>query len=1005
MVRALANRIAAIAIAAVWIAAMSIVTISPVTVHAQEVSTPNDEQQAQASFMSDSDLLAQDQQPDGDTPSTQDQHHQKLIIGYYEQWAVFGPNIHIDDLPLERMTHLVYDSAGLTADGTVALGQPVADIYFQSPQDNMSEQTFAGNFQALIRAKQRYPHLRTMLAIGDWNRSTYFSRVAADETLRATAVASIIDAVKRYQFNGIDIYWLFPVKDENVKDSARPEDPQHFLLLIQALRDAFDQLENETGQHYLLTASVDYITHEHFSVYGEASPYLDFIHIDSSQFNGRWSDVTDHISPLYQNSDSSSSGNVAELVLNLIEAQVPPDKLVINVAPYGQGWQDLQTFSMRGLHNKANAVSWGSWETDEKEIQGIYNRDHLQQFREMPGYGEFWDDEAKASYLFSSDRFNGHFISFESERALAEKIKFIEQHGLAGIGLRSLHNDSFQGDSFLARIYRHFYPMHGMWLDVKDAMKRHQKVIIISASVVFFIVLLLGTLTYRQHRQTREELREAQRFEHMTFNLQQMEWSLIQLRQLWTVHQQQSDKLAVQNLPEINTQVARLIKPVSFLLHETKLGVTPRHSATRNVHVTEVFHHLQTLLQANPSVDDKNYQIDIQSNATLFVDDSYLIQMLLAIYYLILENTTRDDTILVSVADGKRSQVHFTIGNRDQTLSHFRQQDFLRLKDIYRMAHQLGVELRHDIADSVSFCFHIHSVQNAADNTLGHQLSRLNASAAEPGLGHQTPAESSVLSKTDETPQQAPIVKADSQPVDVLPREDAAEVDHTAYLDFLQKFNAEEGTADMAKLLERACRYFSVSIGKPLKFSIYQGEQLMVMVDAAQSGTQTSAKDAAGARHKTDYAAGELHFEIESDDALSATDVRYFSVLVNQIQLVRQTLKEMVKEPVLLSELYEVAKNKDRINYVQADQGYTTVYFMGRKNNQVLSSRLRTIKQYFDDDALLQIHRSYLVNPKRVTKVVKKTKYKFEVQVADATLPISRTYLPVLKEQYPHWFA
>ncbi|VUD64248.1 Chitinase A1 [Thalassocella blandensis] len=937
-------------------------------------------------------------------PSTRDLHHHHLLVGYYEQWAVFGPNIHIDDLALERMTHLVYESAELTPDGKVALGQPVADIYFQSPQDNMSSQNFAGNFQALVRAKQRYPHLKTLLAIGDWDRSTYFSRVANDESLRAAAVASIQDTMQRYQFNGIDIYWLFPVEDDAVEDSARPEDPQNFLLLIQALRYAFDQLEVETGQHYLLTASVDYVTDAHYEAYAAAVDYLDFIHVDSSQFNGRWSDVTDHISPLYLNAESPNPGSVAGLVQALMEhAKVPASKLVINVAPYAQGWQDLQTFGMRGLHSKADAVSWGSWETDENQIQGIYNRDHLQQFREMPGYGEFWDEEAKASYLFSSDRFNGHFLSFESERALAEKMGYIEQVGLAGIGLRSLHNDSFHGNSFLARIYRHYYPLDALWLDTSDAIQRHQKVIVISASIVVFIALLLGTLTYRQHRQTRNELRESQRFEHMTYNLQQMEWSLIQLRQLWTVHQQQADKLNMEALPQINAQVASLLKPVSFLLHETKLGVTPRHSEMRNVHVTEISHHLQTLLNAHPSVSDKNFKLDIQSQATLFVDDSYLIQMLLAIVYLILENTGDEDCIHIQMVDKQATCVGFLIQNQQQNISSFRQQDFLRLKDIYRMAHQLGVDLQHSISGQVCFSFHITRVQNAGSTTLGHQLA---------SLAPATAPEKTISAFTGRTIPQVPAAKTTEspQPLDREREEHtavehtAAVIDETAYLDFLQKFNAEEGTADMSKLLERACRYFAVSIGKPLKFSIFQGEQLVVMVDASDGHSERS-KEQSNAPHQTDYAAGELHFEIQSDEALSKTDVRYFSVLVNQIQLVRQTLKEMVKEPVLLSELYEVAKNRDRINYVQADQGYTTVYFMGRKNNQVLSSRLRTIKQYFDDDALLQIHRSYLVNPKRVAKVLKKTKYKYELEVADTTLPISRTYLPILKEQYPHWFA
>ena len=65
----------------------------------------------------------------------------------------------------------------------------------------------------------------------------------------------------------------------------------------------------------------------------------------------------------------------------------------------------------------------------------------------------------------------------------------------------------------------------------------------------------------------------------------------------------------------------------------------------------------------------------------------------------------------------------------------------------------------------------------------------------------------------------------------------------------------------------------------------------------------------------------------------------------------------------------------------------------------------RTIKQYFEDEALLQIHRSYLVNPKKVTRVVQINKLKFELEINNTRLPISRPYIPTLKKRHPHWFT
>ena len=67
--------------------------------------------------------------------------------------------------------------------------------------------------------------------------------------------------------------------------------------------------------------------------------------------------------------------------------------------------------------------------------------------------------------------------------------------------------------------------------------------------------------------------------------------------------------------------------------------------------------------------------------------------------------------------------------------------------------------------------------------------------------------------------------------------------------------------------------------------------------------------------------------------------------------------------------------------------------------------RLRTIKQYFDDITLVQVHRSYLVNPKKVNRINAIAKLKFELELGTTKIPVSRTYIPMLKENFPHWFS
>jgi GH18 family chitinase len=44
----------------------------------------------------------------------------KLMVGYYNNWSVYQRDFLPDQLPLNRLTHLIYAHAELSSDGTVA---------------------------------------------------------------------------------------------------------------------------------------------------------------------------------------------------------------------------------------------------------------------------------------------------------------------------------------------------------------------------------------------------------------------------------------------------------------------------------------------------------------------------------------------------------------------------------------------------------------------------------------------------------------------------------------------------------------------------------------------------------------------------------------------------------------------------------------------------------------------------------------------------------------------
>ncbi|MCP5078863.1 MAG: LytTR family transcriptional regulator, partial [Psychromonas sp.] len=142
-------------------------------------------------------------------------------------------------------------------------------------------------------------------------------------------------------------------------------------------------------------------------------------------------------------------------------------------------------------------------------------------------------------------------------------------------------------------------------------------------------------------------------------------------------------------------------------------------------------------------------------------------------------------------------------------------------------------------------------------------------------------------------------------------------------------------------------------------------------------------------------------FDEEDNSGQLATCIH---ALVGQINMVRQQVHQLASTPRLLSELYDISSNKEKIDYIKAEKGYSGLYIKGKKEPLYVTLRLRVIKQYFDDMALLHIHRSYLVNPNKVLKAKQLSTFRYELQLAKISLPIGRSYVELLKRKYPHWF-
>lgn len=355
----------------------------------------------------------------------QDTETPKRIVGYYASWAIYGREYFVNEIPAEKLTHINYAFVNVSDDGECLLGDSWADVeyvYEGDPEDA----AFKGNFRQFQLLKEKNPDLKTLISIGGWTWSRLFSDVALTEESREKFATSCVKFMKDYGFDGLDIDWEYPAGGGDISNHERPEDPENFVLLMEALRAHLDEAGKADGTHYLLTAAVGSDKrHAEMIDWVRAEKAFDFINLMAYDFSGGWSEVTGFNAPLYDTSDTPPEGGSADTSVGFfLKAGVPADKLVLGVPFYGHGWKEVAKDD-DGLHQAQGGISnEGTWEPgwfDYADLVTNY----------IPTMTRYWDDTAKVPWLYSEE--TGIMITYDDPESLAAKAAYVNEKGLGGV--------------------------------------------------------------------------------------------------------------------------------------------------------------------------------------------------------------------------------------------------------------------------------------------------------------------------------------------------------------------------------------------------------------------------------------------------------------------------------------------------------------------------------------------------------------------------------------------
>ncbi|PRX73981.1 chitinase [Cohnella sp. SGD-V74] len=363
------------------------------------------------------------------------------IITYYTSWSVYERNFMPEDIDVAQLTHINYAFSDLCWNGFSSGGRPctVDSIKLQKEYVHNGEMIIGdaevdiGNFAKLNARKTENPNLKLLVSVGGWSWSDHFSRVAMEEQTRRAFANSVVDFLREYDLDGIDVDWEYPVEGGEESNSRSPLDRENFTLLMKVVREALDAAGSVDGKYYLLTIASS--QSDAFVVNADlarSTAYLDFINIMTYDYAGDWEQLAHHNAPLYYDKNhpkvSGPRLNVAGGVAGHLNGGVPSYKLVLGVPFYGPGWLNCPP------PGQFQACAGGS--VPPGETFGTYEpftfdyTDLEENYIDKNGYVKHWNDAAKVPYLYNEEK--QRFISYDDAESLLYKAALVRTLDLAG---------------------------------------------------------------------------------------------------------------------------------------------------------------------------------------------------------------------------------------------------------------------------------------------------------------------------------------------------------------------------------------------------------------------------------------------------------------------------------------------------------------------------------------------------------------------------------------------